>query len=139
MSKDYPYGRISKWVYESIKPSEEGHICFSEYVHMVGYFVMFAVKDLVKFLFSCTDDEGKQYIRFGSDSNRVHKRLCMIDCRRDQFNMLLDHLAQNSPFNVRVWKLQYEQYHGKCMLGPKATPTYFLLLFSQIRSSSLCS
>jgi len=93
MFLNYPYGRISKWVYESIKPLEEGHICFSEYVHMVGYFVMFAVKDLVKFLFSCTDDEGKQYIR------------------RDQFNMLLDHLAQNSPFNVRVWKLQYEQYH----------------------------
>lgn len=33
--------------------------------------------------------------------------------RREQFNALLEILSEGSPFNVKAWEYQYEQYHGK--------------------------
>ena len=31
---------------------------------MVSFYIMFAPKDIIKFIFSSMDDEGKQYLRY---------------------------------------------------------------------------
>ena len=93
---DYPYNQVSKWVFESIKPLSSKHVAFSEYVHMVAYFIMLASeRDVCKFLFRSLDVENTQYLR------------------KEQFHQLTEIIAENSPFNVKVWQLQWVHFHDK--------------------------
>jgi hypothetical protein len=50
-------------VFEAIEPDSKNDILFSEYVHMVSFFVMLGHKELSKFLFHCADDEKLHYLR----------------------------------------------------------------------------
>ena len=61
-SQKQPYTELSKWIFQAIKPDSNTDITFSEYVHMVAYFVMLGDKELSKFVFQCADTEDLQYL-----------------------------------------------------------------------------
>ena len=61
--QDYPYNQLAQWVYHAIEPESKSDMTFSEYVHMVCFYVMLAHKELSKFLFQCIDVDKKQYLR----------------------------------------------------------------------------
>lgn len=60
--QDYPYTQLAQWVVQAVKPESTFELPFSEYVHMVAYFVMLASKELMKFLFHAADTDGKYYL-----------------------------------------------------------------------------
>lgn len=60
----FPYNQMSQWVVMSIKPASKKRLKFSEYVHLICYYVMLSSKDLIKFLFASQDEENKFYLRF---------------------------------------------------------------------------
>ena len=59
----FPYNQMCQWIVTSIKPVHKKRLVFSEYVHLVCYYVMLSGKDLVKFLFSSQDEENRFYLR----------------------------------------------------------------------------
>ena len=61
--QNYPYNQIAQWVFAAIQPEGKNDIIFSEFVHMVAFFVMLAQKELMKFLFHAVDTDNKQYLR----------------------------------------------------------------------------
>jgi hypothetical protein len=79
----------------AINPERRGELKFSEYVHLVASYIMLSPKDLTRFLFQHADDEHRSFLR------------------RDQFQKLLEMLNQGSPFNIKTWEIQYENFHGK--------------------------
>jgi len=62
--QNYPYNQIAQWVFAAIQPEGKNEIIFSEFVHMVAFFVMLAQKELMKFLFHAVDTDNKQYLRY---------------------------------------------------------------------------
>lgn len=64
--QDYPYTQLAQWVFHATKPDSQKDISFSEYVHMVAYFVMLGHRELMKFLFQAVDTENKQFLRYSS-------------------------------------------------------------------------
>lgn len=61
--QDYPYNQLAQWVFQAIEPDSKTEMMFSEYVHMVCFYVMLAHKELAKFLFQNIDTDKKQYLR----------------------------------------------------------------------------
>ena len=47
--------------------------------------------------------------------------------RRDQFNELMDHLAEGSAYNVKVWQYQYENFFGERMSAYYVTSSFIAL------------
>lgn len=47
----------------AINPASRYEITFSEYVHLVAYFVMLTGKDLARFIFQHADEDNKAYLR----------------------------------------------------------------------------
>ena len=93
---DFPLNQIGHWIVAAVKPaSNPNELLFSEYVHLLCFYLMFSSKNLIRFLFQCVDTDNKFYLR------------------REQFNELLRMLAENSPFNVAVWELEYNNYYDK--------------------------
>jgi len=91
----FPYNRLSRWVVAAINPQSRHDITFSEYVHLISYFVMLSARDLARFVFQHADEDSRGFLR------------------RDQFTKLCHLLAEASAFNVKSWELQYEQFHDK--------------------------
>jgi hypothetical protein len=60
--QDYPFTQLSQWVFQAVKPESKSDITFSEYVHMVSFFVMLGSKELMKFLFQAVDTDNRQYL-----------------------------------------------------------------------------
>ena len=81
-------------MFEAVEPLSKKHCGFSEYVQLVSYFIMLASwTDLCRFVFRCQDDKDDGYLK------------------KDQFMALLAVLQQNSPYNLKVWQLQWPGYH----------------------------
>mmetsp|Transcript_1317 Transcript_1317/g.1387 ORF Transcript_1317/g.1387 Transcript_1317/m.1387 type:complete len:1578 (-) Transcript_1317:176-4909(-) len=94
-SIDFPYNQLCRWVVQAVRPSKRAELKFSEYAHLVSYYIMLSPRDLTRFLFQHADDGDKAYLR------------------RDQFQKLLELLSQDSPFNLKTWEVQYERFHDK--------------------------
>lgn len=60
--QNYPFNQLAQWVFQAIKPESKTDITFSEYVHMVSFFVMLGSKELMKFLFQAVDTDNRQYL-----------------------------------------------------------------------------
>lgn len=92
---DFPLNEVGRWAVAAIEPNNRKEVTFSEYTHFVCYFVMLSPRDLARFLFQHADSE------------------CRFCLRREQFSTLVYMLGEGGPFNIRIWELQYDQYHDK--------------------------
>lgn len=78
----------------AIEPNRRRELTFSEYLHFVCAFIMLSGRDLGRFLFYHADDDDVGYLT------------------REQFVWLMNLLVKGSPFNVKQWEYQYEEFHG---------------------------
>ena len=57
--------QITTWVVGAIQPYRPDALVFSEYLHMVCYFSLLSVTDIVKLIFGQVDARDNYFIRFG--------------------------------------------------------------------------
>ncbi len=86
--------QIAYWIVEAIKPKRKGEFSFSEYFHVVVSYCMFGPKDIMRFLFGCSDVKSAAYLK------------------RDQFVELIGHMTAGNQ-NPMVWIMQYDQFKDR--------------------------
>jgi hypothetical protein len=90
---DFPENStIAKWVTDACDPKKKGELTFSEYVHTICFFCVFAKKELIRFLFGAMDAKKNLYLR------------------RDEFYQFTEILAEDTVRNPKLWKKQWETY-----------------------------
>ena len=95
MNIPYYPDELTQWIVSAVKPLRKSELSFSEYVHVVAYFCMFAKKDLRRFVFGCMDV----------------KQDCFL--KRDKFILLVEYLAAPGVGNVTKWSLQYDKFKDR--------------------------
>mmetsp|Transcript_19600 Transcript_19600/g.42529 ORF Transcript_19600/g.42529 Transcript_19600/m.42529 type:complete len:426 (+) Transcript_19600:2-1279(+) len=90
-----PLTALAEWIFEAIRPASPREVSFSEYVHMVAYFVMLGQKELMKFVFQACDTDNRQFLT------------------EEQFCKMVAILGEDGPFNYKGWQKQYVNYYDR--------------------------
>ncbi len=61
---DQPYTQIGKWLISAVAPRSRFELSFSEYAHVICYYLMLTGAELLKFIFVNADEEHKEFLRY---------------------------------------------------------------------------
>ena len=109
---EYPHTKLVDYIVKAIGPKSARELIFSEYAHIICYYVMLSRKELSRMAFAAGNQHHLQHIceHFSNLSCLavdVEKRDFI---KREQWFNLMEMLAEGADRTTKVWAAQYDKY-----------------------------